>query len=335
MVWFQKGRTRMSDESLRALFWSRVGDVPDLNEVEKLAAEAKAGGFMVEAELRVRVAAQFAHVGFLAPDRVGEVFDTFAGRWLEETIDAAPIANLDLPPVSIPDGLLDAYWSIVEDGVAGSLDAASITERTAGLGKLQNGSFQDRLALSSLQYPGVRAVAERSTPPGFRLAVLRACPPESIGRQYHDLIVDNGFDLEVLDGEGLGLSKLPSPLDFLNTRNLQTHDLWHLVAGYETTILHEFSIAAFQLAQFGHSYSGSLMAVMTGVAALSPAVGFPILMDSVLAAWAHGRKTPPMIGIDWESQWHLSVNEIRQRYEIEPYQSPHPANVIELGAAAA
>lgn len=325
----------MTDENLKALFWSRVGDAPDLNDVEQLAAETKAGGFMVEAELRVRVAALFAHVGFLAPDRVGEVFDTFAGRWLEATIDAAPIANLDLPPASIPDGLLDAYWSIVEDGVVGSLDAASITERTAGLGKLQNESFQDRLALSSLQYPGVRAVAERSTPPGFKLAVLSACPPESIGRQYHDLIVDNGFDLEVLDGEGLGLSKLPSPLDFLNTRNLQTHDLWHLVAGYETTILHEFSIAAFQLAQFGHSYSGSLMAVMTGVAALSPAVGFPILMDSVLTAWAHGRKTPPMIGIDWESQWNLSVNEIRRRYEIEPYQSPHLANLIELGAAAA
>jgi ubiquinone biosynthesis protein Coq4 len=324
----------MSDEGLRELFWSRVGDLPDLNEVDRLAEEAKAGGFTVGAEVRVRVAALLAHVGFLAPDRVGEVFDTFAGRWLEDTIDAAPIASLDLPPESIPDGLLDAYWSIVEDGVAGSLDAASITERTAGLGKLQNESFQDRLALSSLQYPGVREIAERSTPPGFSLAVLSACPPGSIGRQYHDLIVDNGFDLEVLDGGSLGLSELPSPLDYLNTRNLQTHDLWHLVAGYETTILHEFSIAAFQLAQFGHSYSGSLMAVMTGIAALNPAVGFPIMMDSVLAGWAHGRQTPPMIGIDWESRWNLSVDEIRQSEEIEPYQSPHLANLIELKAAA-
>ena len=325
----------MSNEDLKELFWVRVGEVPNLNEVEALAAEAKAGGFMTSAELRVRVAALLAHVGFLAPDRVGEVFDTFAGRWLDDTINAAPIASLDLPPEPIPDGLLDAYWSIIEDGVTGSLDAASITERTAGLGKLQNESFQGRLALSSLQYPGVREVVGRATPPGFRLAVLHDCPAGSIGRQYHDIIVDNGFDLEVLDGASLGLSKLPSPLDFLSARNLQTHDLWHLAAGYETTILHEFSIAAFQLAQFGHNYSSSLMAVMTGVAALSPAVGFPILMDSVLAAWAHGRQTPPMIGIDWESRWNLSVDEIRQSYEIKPYQSPHLANLIELGAAAA
>ena len=325
----------MSDEDLRELFWSQVGDVPDLNEVERLAVEAKAGGFAVGAEVRIRVAALLAHVGFLAPDRAGEVFDAFAGRWLEDKIDAAPIASLDLPPGTVPDELIDAYWSIVEDGVSGSLDPASITERTAGLGKLQNESFRDRLALSSLQYPGVAEIAGRSTPPRFRLEILGACPPGSIGRQYHDLIVDNGFDLEVLDGHALGLSKLPSPLDFLNGRNLQTHDLWHLVAGYETTILHEFAIAAFQLAQFGHSYSGNLMAVMTGVAALSPAVGFPILMDSVLAAWAHGRQTPPMIGIDWESRWNLSVEEIRESDGIAPYRSPHPANLIELGAGAA
>ena len=155
----------MSDEDLRELFWSQVGEVPDLNEVERLAVEAKAGGFAVGAEVRIRVAALLAHVGFLAPDRAGEVFDAFAGRWLEDKIDAAPIASLDLPPRTVPDGLLDAYWSIVEDGVAGSLNAASITERTAGLGKLQTDSFQDRLALSSLQYPGVREIAGRSTPP--------------------------------------------------------------------------------------------------------------------------------------------------------------------------
>ena len=41
-----------------------------------------------------------------------------------------------------------------------------------------------------------------------------------------------------------------------------------------------------------------------------------------------------MIGIDWESRWNLSVDEIRQSEEIEPYQSPHLANLIELSAAA-
>ena len=147
------------------------------------------------------------------------------------------------------------------------------------------------------RYPGVKEIAGRSTPPSVRLQTLAACQIGSIGRQYHDLIIDNGFDLEVLDGHALGLSKLPPPLDYLNARNLQSHDLWHIAAGYETTVLHEFAIAAFQLAQFGHNYSGNLMAVMTGIAALGPATGFPILMDAVLTAWVHGCETTPIIGL--------------------------------------
>ena len=132
-----------------------------------------------------------AHVGFLAPDRAGEVFDAFAASWLEKPVAAAPIAALDLSTGTVPDEFLDTYWSIVEDGVAGSLDAASITERTAGLGGLQNEAFQDRLVRSSMQYPGVKEIAGRSTPPGVRLPTLAACQPGSIGRQYHDLIVDD------------------------------------------------------------------------------------------------------------------------------------------------
>ncbi len=324
----------MTAETLKEIFWSQVNETPNLAAVARLAADAKKGGFTVDAELRIRVAAVLAHITFLAPDRTGQIFDAFAAGWLDKAVAAPPIATLDLPTGTVADELLNAYWSLVEDGVAGTLDAASITERTAGLGTLQNEVFEDRLARSAMQYPGVKAIAGRSTPPAIRLSTLAACPPGSIGRQYHDLIVDNGFNLEVLDAHALGLSKLQSPLDFLNARNLLTHDLWHIAAGYETTVLHEFAIAAFQLAQFGHNYSGNLMAVMTGITALGPATGFPILMDAVLTAWVHGRETSPMIGIPWEDSWDLSVEDIRQSYAISLYNSPHPANLLDRGAAA-
>lgn len=320
----------MTESRLKGSFRELISDAPALSDITRLAEEAQAGGFAVEADIRIRVAAWLAHVGFLAPDRVGETYDAFAEGWLGRAVEAPPIKTLALTARAVPDGLLDAYWSIVDDGVAGTLDAASITERTAGLGKLQSEGFHDRLAEASMLYPGIAEVAGQVIPPIVKLAEVSTCPTGSIGRLYHDLIVDNGFDLEVLDGKALGLSQLPSPLDYLNARNLQTHDLWHLVAGYETTVLHEFSIAAFQVAQFGHSYSANLLAVMAGVAALSPPIGFPILMDSVFAAWVHGRQTPQLMRIGWEELWTHSVSDIRSEYDIKPYQSPHPANLIEV-----
>ena len=114
----------MTAEPVKEIFWSQVGDRPDLTAVTRLAEDAKKGGFTADAEIRIRIAAVLAHVAFLAPDRAGEVFDAFAASWLELPVAATPIAALNLSTGTVPDEFLDTYWSIVEDGVAGSLDAA-------------------------------------------------------------------------------------------------------------------------------------------------------------------------------------------------------------------
>ncbi len=52
----------------------------------------------------------------------------------------------------------------------------------------------------------------------------------------------------MLDRDAPSLRDLPAPLNYLNARILQVHDLWHLVGGYQTTGLHEIAISAFHLA---------------------------------------------------------------------------------------
>jgi ubiquinone biosynthesis protein Coq4 len=152
----------------------------------------------------------------------------------------------------------------------------------------------------------------------------------SLGRQFHDLLVANNFDLEVLDRTALGLAELPKPLDWLNTRILQAHDLWHIIAGYDTTALHEIAISAFQLAQFGHPYSAQFLSVTVGVSAITPVQGFGVLMDVICSAWRHGRETPPLMAIPWEGVWTDGPETIRDRFAVRPYVSPYPANLIEM-----
>ena len=103
----------------------------------------------------------------------------------------------------------------------------------------------------ALRYPGVAEAAAGGIPPRFTLEELAACPRDSLGGSMHAFVVDNGFDLEVLDRDSLGLQELPPPLDYLNVRILQCHDIWHLVAGHATSGLHEVSVSGFQMAQFG------------------------------------------------------------------------------------
>ncbi|MEQ8299102.1 MAG: Coq4 family protein [Hyphomonas sp.] len=319
----------------RKQFEREVTVAPDVAEVKRLAAEAKASNGTSSHELRTKLAARLAHAAFMAPDRVGEIYDALAEGWMGAPVGAAPIPTLDEPAMTAPQGLWDAFWAITEDGVAGKLDALAVTSRTAQLGKELDDSFQDRVVRTSFTYEGVSEIAKLPLPRRHTLEELGACPENSVGRLFYNVIVDNSFDLEVLDRDAIGLSQLPSPLDYLNTRMLQAHDLWHLVGGYETTSLHEIAISAFQMSQFGHNYSAQFLAVTAVIGAQGDAMAYPILMDTITSAWVHGRRTPPMILIDWENVWTGTLEEVRAQFGITAYERPYPANLIEMAQAAA
>lgn len=283
-----------------------------------------------------RIAAQCVSVAVAEPEQLVEVYDGLTLGWLGRAPDGPPVGRGeapgptdDDPAVAAPAELWDALWELVLDPDAGR-DPADITARTAALTGLLPAAFHQRVAEVALAYPGVAAAAASGVPPRFSLEALAACPDGSLGGRLHSLVVDDGFDLEVLDRDALDLSDLPAPLDYLNIRILQCHDVWHLVAGYETTGLHEVAISGFQMAQFGHQYSSMFLGVvLTKVAFSEPFEGMGFLLDTVLSAYAHGRRTPPLLGVEWEEVWDRPVAEIRSTYGITPYDSPYPAGLLE------
>jgi ubiquinone biosynthesis protein Coq4 len=296
--------------------------------VQAAACAAKAG----DMEARAHLAAAFAHAGFAAPERIAEIYDAAAHGWYGKAVAATPMLYEAEAPHAIPAQLWTQFWAIMNDPNTGR-DAKDITVRSAALGGTYGPDFTARIARVARSYPDVIRIEGAEYPPRITMEALAACPPGSMGRQFHDLIVDNKFDLEVLDREALGLHLLPKPLDYLNARILQCHDLWHIIADYHTTALHEVGISAFQMAQFGHSYSSMFLAVVATRAALSPPSalgdGFPLVMDIILSAWVHGRESGPLIAVPWEDVWDQPVATLRERYGVKPYQSPYPADLVE------
>ena len=111
--------------------------------------------------------------------------------------------------------------------------------------------------------------------------------------------------------------------------------MWHIVAGYRTTKLHEIALSTFQLAQFGHNYSAMFLAVVMASAAFFSPAATPLLLETICTAWAHGRVTPPMMPIDWERVWDRPTAQVRAEHGIATYESPFPADIIEMFEAAA
>ncbi len=225
---------------------------------------------------------------------------------------------------SAPAGLWDAFWTAAGQPV----DPATITPLVASLG----GAFDDRLkqacARDVLSYPGQCEVADAAWWPRLDIDSLAACKPGTLGHAYYHLIVDNGFDPEVLDPELV--SGFHPVLDASNRRILQTHEVWHLVAGYSTSPLHEVAISGFQLAQFGHNYSAMFLATAVSLLAFH----LPMFLDPILQVtfegWRHGRETRPLMEIDWFSLWNEEIETLRERFAIAPFTSA----VADAAAAA-
>ena len=243
-------------------------------------------------------------------------------------LDHGPVP--DLPALPVPEALFQALWSII-DGAGGGRSALEFTRATAALGGQLDPGFQAAQLAVSRDWPGVAEAAAQGWPEPFTLAQLAAAPSGSLAATFHDLIVENGFDLEVLDRDALSLRDLPAPLDYLNARILQVHDLWHLVGGYRTTGLHEIAISAFQLAQFGHAYSGFVLAVTLASASADP-TRYAVLSGVIAAAWRHGRMTPPLLGVDWPVLWDRPVEDVRRALGVEAFESPWPADLFERAA---
>lgn len=281
------------------------------------------------------LAALWIHGAVARPETVPHVYDAVAEGYLGEPVGGRPVqTDTRAPPELIGRALWRELWALLDEPRAG-LEAVSVTTRTAALAGLVSPHMQIRIGKAAKAYPGVVAAAGQGWPKPFTLAELAACPPDSLAGVFHALIVENGFDLEVLDRKALGLEALPPPLDYLNARILQCHDLWHIVGGYRTTALHEVAISGFQLGQFGHHYSSMFLAMALTRLAFERPEGGAILLPVILSAYLHGRRTPPLLPVRWETLWAQPVEAVRAKLGVTPYVSPFPADLFEQLSAAA
>jgi ubiquinone biosynthesis protein COQ4 len=74
--------------------------------------------------------------------------------------------------------------------------------------------------------------------------------------------------------------------------------------------------------------------VLTRVAFERPEGG-AIMLPTILSGWTHGRRTPPLLGVNWEAVWDKPVADVRARLGVTPYVSPFPADLFEQLSVAA
>ena len=299
---------------------------PDLAQLVSATSLAARGDRAAQA----RICGAMLWASCAAPEAIPAVFSTICNAQLG--LPASEV-NSDAAAVAIP----EAFWRIFEDtltGPEGGYDATSITVAVASLGAALDGGYAALSEQAAMDHPGADRAELKPIPPMISLAELGELPLGSLARELLSMWVDNGFDPEVLDRDAIGLGSLSPALGYLNTRILQMHDVWHLMAGYQTTSLHEMAISAFQLAQFGHNYSAMFLTTVCTMSHLRQPQGFGLLLQNLSEAWHHGAQCPPLMAVEWEREWGRDIESLRRKLGIVPFAGSFPPDLLEQLAAA-
>jgi ubiquinone biosynthesis protein Coq4 len=188
-------------------------------------------------------------------------------------------------------------------------------------------SVRARLVDRLYEDPQLKAWVEaRWYPEPYDFDTLGALPYGTLGRAYYQHIIDNKLNKEIATGyrsfheqlERSGvLDNMPDQIKYTVLRGFQTHDLLHMVTGFDTTGAGEIALQAFGVAQTGSLYNAMWLAVTnTQAAFLNPDMN-PGLMDAIAEGWRLGRQVRTnLVTVRWEERLGQSVADIRREFGV-------------------
>ncbi|MCZ0943923.1 MAG: hypothetical protein OXJ53_12765 [Gammaproteobacteria bacterium] len=271
-----------------------------------------------------KVVSAMVWAAFSAPDGVRPLYDAITEVWLGA--GDVPADQASLPSAPLPAEFWDAFWSAVDQARATRYTPASATARVADLSCATHPDFLEL----------AERVAQRHVPAGsaFREAATvkidpafwSRCAAGTLGHELHQMIDAGQYDLEI--GSKRELRTLPPTLNRLTTHVDSLDGAWRLVAGYDVVDSHLIAFAAFCLAQCGHLFSASALAVFAAIAHFVLPHSFHILMYLIAEGWRHGQQSPTLLDIDWDAHWSQPVAALRERYSVPVYGSVFGKNLF-------
>ena len=174
--------------------------------------------------------------------------------------------------------------------------------------------------------PGVRTfLDQRFIAEPVSLKQLAACAPGTLGRGYHDFVVQNQLEKNLATNyrqfntelhESGKLDRLPDDMSYMMVRGFQIHDIQHVLTGYDSSPYGELALAAFYLAQLRFPYHAMRMAVTFGHAAfVNPSITVDA-MDAICDGWTRGRASGNLNFSRWEEEFDTPLDLLRQRFKV-------------------
>jgi ubiquinone biosynthesis protein COQ4 len=193
-------------------------------------------------------------------------------------------------------------------------------EQTDSVFDIEDGIRHTKAVQLSVEYakskPGVAQIfEERYLAPSPDIDALLKLPSESLGYAYASYITESHFDPNFYRKE-----EVEDDISYMFMRMRQTHDIWHIVAGFGTSVNGEMGIKSFEIAQIHRP----LAAMLVAGALLRTLFKCPEHLDSLLnqiaLGYRAGAKAKPFLAQKWEEHWEKPLAEWRSELNVDPVQ---------------
>ena len=160
---------------------------------------------------------------------------------------------------------------------------------------------------------GERALREGTRVGTIDLEALRKLPEGTLGRVFADHMIENDLDPRAIPVP----SHSPGDVRYVKTHLRETHDIWHVVTGFNTDVAGEIGLQSFYLAQLPSRLSAVLIAMAFVHLATKNIEPRDAIMTEVMRGWALGKKARPFFGFRWADHWSTPLSEVRKLLGVD------------------
>ena len=158
---------------------------------------------------------------------------------------------------------------------------------------------------------GKQAFLERPRLGNVVLPQLISLPQNTLGYIYANHMMRNGLT-------PLQASIVDSDYQFFLAHIRETHDLWHVVTGFDTSIIGEIQLEAFYVAQlYASRFWSALLAKNLLKALVYDIETTGKYIDAITQGWTMAQKANPLFGIQWNTLWETPLEVVRTSLNIE------------------
>jgi len=149
-------------------------------------------------------------------------------------------------------------------------------------------------------------------------------PAGTLGAEVRDFIIRTGFDIDFMFK-----GQPANDFIYLNKREVQGHDIAHMVTGLNPSPVGEIALAACNMVSNGNYFAPEFSvernkhnAFITSTQIMRTALHYPAVLPTLLEAIAAGQRIGaklknPLVMIKWEDYFDLEIPQIREILGIE------------------